>query len=103
MHRLMCFIVLSKMGLIMEDIKSKFEIWNESLVNHANLRCGIMPSFSGISQNQDIQFIKVALNESRIERVTFFIFSLIVSEHLLSPYYVSGTMQYRIKCNKYIK
>lgn len=75
MDWLMCFIVLSKMGLIMENIKSKFEIWNESVMNHANLRCGIMPSFSGISQNQEIQFIEFALNESRIEKVTFFIVS----------------------------
>lgn len=33
-------------------------------------------------------------------------FSLLFSinlEHLLSPYYVWGTVQYTIKCNKYVK
>lgn len=47
-------------------------------MNHANLRCGIMPSFSGISQNQGIELIKFLLDKSRIERVTFFIIFLLI-------------------------
>lgn len=42
-------------------------------MNHANLSYGIMPSFSGISQNQEIELISFALNEPRREVVTFFI------------------------------
>lgn len=59
----------------------------------ANFRCGIMPSFLGISQNQGIELIKFVLDTSRIEKLTFFILFPVNSEHLQSPYYMSRTMQ----------
>lgn len=41
-------------------------------MNHANLGRGIMPSFSEISQNQEIELLNIVLDKSKIERVTLF-------------------------------
>lgn len=41
-------------------------------MNRANLGRGIMPSFSGISQNQEIELLKFVLDKSKLERVTLF-------------------------------
>jgi len=99
MGRLMCFIVSWKirMKLIIENIKSNFGVWNEGVLwRYADLIYGIIPSFSRISQNQGIELNLSQINQRKGDIKIFFI---IISEHLLSPYYVSGTVKY----NKYIK